>query len=521
MTFARGLMKLSTQLIVSVKKIYQLSPRYFWGALLFRVLFMTFGVHQDALIIPWLSNWISEGHWQIYEYFKTIRDSQSTLADIIWIPNPPVPYFFLAIWLFLLKSLRLLDVSGWAYTGFGVWQLQLIPRTLFLAKSFYLILDIFVWQMLRRIVDQKVTHVIDLVWLYSPILLIPTYIMGQTDIVSVFWVVLALYFLKRFDQDSNTKWYYLAAISIGLGAASKLWPLFLLPSLVVMFSMGSKKNLILGSLSGLTAFLLPLLPFLQNSAFQEWVLFGHGTGFLGTISGDWIQSHNWFIIAWVVLHIFIFFIHHKWSFSDLWVTWLIILIGFFVMNPFWEFYWLLWVLPFISLAITVNLNIWWLYLGTLAYYVFYMIIGWDFGLEIFLQGISSLSTSGPRPRSVFFSSFDQLFKSMSILYSFFVGAMVCIVIIVILTVWYKGNLRLKNKEKLGMGERAGTVVFWGIYFFFIYWVGLKMDNIILKDFIGGYSVAVGKDIFFFLILFCVAIILSILWLLPRKLSEFI
>jgi hypothetical protein len=284
-----------------------------------------------------------------------------------------------------------------------------------------------------------------------------------------------------------------------------------------MFSSGSIKKILDGFGTGLGAFLLPLLPYLPNKAFREWVLFGHGTGFLGGLSDNWIQSHVWFIILWTIFHVLLFFISHKWKFQDLWVAWLLILILFFVVNPFWEFYWLLWVLPFVALAVIINLNIWWLYLGTLVYYLFYIIVGWDFGIEIFMNGISNMSISGPRPRSVFFSSFDPMIKVTSIAYSFFAGLLIGIAVIVLLSV--RDKYRLRNKEKLNIIERVSIIIIWGLYFIFLFWVGLDLGNVSMGDFIASYGATIGQDKYFFLIILCLVIILLGLLLKPKRLKR--
>ncbi len=131
-----------------------------------------------------------------------------------------------------------------------------LPLLLFLLKLPYLIADGLCLFVLRKILNPEKRLLGSLVWLFNPINVYTSYMVGQFDIFVALFILIALYFSKKNQL--------LAAASVALSAGFKPFTLLLLPLLP-----GSKiKNI----LTGLSVYLLTLLPYLASPAFKHYAL---------------------------------------------------------------------------------------------------------------------------------------------------------------------------------------------------------------------------------------------------------
>lgn len=360
-------------------------PAYLWIALALRFLLMAFTAHHDAYFIPWTSFPLVLGEWNLYDFLDNIRQANQTpLAQIAWAPNPPLPYFTLAGWMALLRLAGLVDFSGWEYNQYTAANLDQFARALFLIRGLHLAADLGIWALLRPMVAGVQRTTLDLVWLFSPITLLGVYVMGQTDILAALWLALALALARRSLAGGPRRmaWAAAAAISLGIGAAYKLWPLILLPLFCLLLARRGRDQLGLLA-AGLIPPALAILPYLGSLAFRSWVLFGHSVSFL-QVGGDWpLQQVSWFLVGWGGLHAYWLYRRGVRSFDDLWRSAFLILLLFFSLTSTWEFYWLVWWAPLLSLAVAQAVQGYLPYVYIVAHALLYCLLGWDFGAEIY------------------------------------------------------------------------------------------------------------------------------------------
>ncbi|KKR71597.1 MAG: hypothetical protein UU16_C0058G0004 [Candidatus Woesebacteria bacterium GW2011_GWA2_40_7] len=78
------------------------------------------------------------------------------------------------------------------------------------------------------------------IWMFNPINLYATYMMGQFDVIPTFLAILTLYFAVKREK------YFIAALFLGLGASFKIFPFLFLVPLALMKSKWLDRIKILG-----------------------------------------------------------------------------------------------------------------------------------------------------------------------------------------------------------------------------------------------------------------------------------
>lgn len=198
---------------------------------------------------------------------------------------------------FLSKSVFSEVMTNTAYTPSS---LSVIFRTsypdlsnyLLISKMPYLAFDfLLALILLRMIKDQKKSLLAFKLWMLSPVAIYVSYVVGQYDIIPVFFFVLALYFFQRDKMWS-------AALSVGIAGAFKSFAfLFVLPFIIVWlknvkgssakakkFSLFMVLSLVPTIVSQIIVFLTPQYYFSANMAASEFDIigfFGNTTYWLG------------------------------------------------------------------------------------------------------------------------------------------------------------------------------------------------------------------------------------------------
>ena len=160
---------------------------------------------------------------------------------------------------------------------------------------------------------------------------------GQFDLIPVLFLVLSLYLVKRLKP----RW---AALSLGIGACYKVYPLFFVLPLVIIFAETWRERLVL-FLLGIGPYLLSMVPFLERypaigSHFPNWYFkASYDLGF-----GAQVYS---FLIFYAIL---IWYLHHcqARTFEELWRACFAILLVYYQFSYFDLHYWA-WVVPFAAI----------------------------------------------------------------------------------------------------------------------------------------------------------------------------
>ncbi len=270
-------------------------------------LFLAFStIHSDLAVFHLAGKVIGEGHiFNLYDYS----------SDAATFNYPPFIYWFFGIFNFL---------SSW-----GIWLLKL-P---------YLIFDLSIGLLLYRVVEEKKKALVFGLWMFNPINLYATYMMGQFDIIPTFFSVYSFYLVSK----NRLKW---AALALGFGIAFKLYPIFLLiPLLIIAKSFVTRIKL---AFIAALPYFISVLPYLSSESFRSNALFASQSS-KSLYAGIPVSGGESILLFPASLILFYLLIRNK-SLDKLffWKIYLISLLLFFIFTHYHP-QWLIWVTPFLIL----------------------------------------------------------------------------------------------------------------------------------------------------------------------------
>lgn len=228
------------------------------------------------------------------------------------------------------------------YWFFGLTSL-LFGSNLWLLKLPYLIFDLLVALLLYRLVDPKKALLAFSLWIFNPINLYATYMMGQFDILPTFFSVLSIYLAFKGKLK-------LAAVTLGVGIAFKLYPIFLVIPLILL-GKGFWEKIKLLILTALP-YLVSILPYLSSKSFRSEALFANQSSksLYASIPVSGGESILLFPAFLLFFYLLILGLKIK---IDLWRLFLILLALFFIFTHFHP-QWLIWITPFLVLDLARN-----------------------------------------------------------------------------------------------------------------------------------------------------------------------
>lgn len=320
-------------------------------AILLRVFLMVTTFHPDLLAISFAQFLFAfKGIFNIYDYLGGLADNANIVVNYgrNFFTYPPLAYFTLGIFGWILRPV-------FNYEFFNALAVNL-PNVLtdsrlfghlFLTKLPYLFFDLGVLLLLvNYFSEQKKKVIAAILWLFNPLTLYTSYMVGQFDIIPVFFTVLALFLAKR-------KRLYWAAFSLGIGAAYKMFPLFFLPFLAVIEGKNLKKTLGL-FLAGIAPYILSLTPFLSSASFRQVVLFSNQSQkmFFARIPVSGAEYLSLFTV------LYIFLLGLAWMRKgDLWKWFLTVMLLFFSLTHYHP-QWFLWITPFLIYFLLEYSSLW-------------------------------------------------------------------------------------------------------------------------------------------------------------------
>ena len=210
-------------------------------------------------------------------------------------------------------------------------------------------------------------------WIFNPVNLYTTYMIGQFDIIPTFLTVLALYFVAKNDNLLPSM------VFLGLGAGFKIFPLLFMVPLALVRN-GWKERMKLLFVGGITYFIVAF-PFLFSEGFRRTALLAGQTtkSFYASISVSGGESIILFLTA--IVFLYILFFYKKILIKDIWKRFFVMILVFFIFTHFHP-QWFLWTMPFfiIELVYTKFKHLP-LFVGLLIVYAG-MITFFDTGLSI-------------------------------------------------------------------------------------------------------------------------------------------
>jgi len=298
---------------MSIKKTIILS-------LILRFLIAPFFYHPDIKSQHFHFQYLSRGVLNIYQF---IADNKLSLPYRDTFNYLPLTYFSLGAYHALTKPLFPQKLSLWL-NDWSVTQnnYDSFPFFMLILKLPYLVFDIGVALLLLKLYGQKIF----VVWLFNPLSIYLIYILGNFDIIPVFFTLFSWYLLKRnLPQFSY--------ISLGVATAFKLYPLLFLPFFLFLKPKHFFKNILFFSLP----LIFTVLPFVAS---QPFFLSLTNSGLSQKIIETRILNLPLFPITY--LFIFLWYLRHRQIEESI----LLIFLSFIVLVDF-HAQWLLWFLPFI------------------------------------------------------------------------------------------------------------------------------------------------------------------------------
>lgn len=311
----------------------------FWTILVIGILIRIFlsltTFHPDIQVFNLAGKLISEGNiLNLYEYS----------SDTAVFNYPPSVYLFHGIFnFFFTHILQLQTVNQFIIDHPSNYGDFLFNIHLLLLKLPYFIPDLLIGLLLIKLFDKRANLVFAL-WMFNPINLYTTYMMGQFDVIPTLFVVLSVYFVIRNKLD-------LAAFSLGFGIAFKLFPLFLVVPFII-FGKGfwdRTKLLFLTSLP----YILSILPYLPSQDFRTVALFANQNtkslyANIPVSGGESILLFPAFLILFYLL-----IWNRKIDRLILWKLYSIPLLLFFIFTHYHP-QWLVWIMPFLILDLAIE-----------------------------------------------------------------------------------------------------------------------------------------------------------------------
>lgn len=295
-------------------------------------IFLSFSTfHPDILAFQLGGSLISSGKMlDLYEH---------SLPNTAILNYPPAIYWYHGIFNFLFSltfgSSIINDYLEVNETVLGEIYFNI---HLLLLKIPYLILDVLAGVFLIRLfTTTKEKLVAFMLWNFNPINLYSTYMMGQFDIIPVFFTILFLVYVYQ------RRW-ALSALALGLGMAFKVYPLFLLIPLVLLKSQPLDRLKLFGL--GIGVYILTILPYIFSSGFRSTALIANQT--LKSLYASIAISGGASILLFPVLLIFfyLYLFYNKQDANNLWKICLMTLLVFFVFTHHHP-QWILWLSPFL------------------------------------------------------------------------------------------------------------------------------------------------------------------------------
>ncbi|MBI2196444.1 hypothetical protein HYU45_02410 [Candidatus Daviesbacteria bacterium] len=276
--------------------------------------------HSDMLVFELAGKLVASGN------ILNLYDFTSNSAVFNY---PPAIYLFHGLFNYLFNIL-------------GLSQITQLNLNLLLLKLPYFIFDFLIGVILFKLFDSpKKSLLAFTLWIFNPISLYATYMMGQFDIIPTFFIILSIYFAIKGKLER-------AALALGGGIAFKLFPVFLVIPLIVLSknSLDRLKLLILATLP----YLLLTLPYLSSSSFRATALFANQSS-KSLYAVIPVSGGESIILFPAVLLLFYFII---WSFqhkTEIWRLYSIPLLLFFIFTHFHP-QWLIWITPLLILGLT-------------------------------------------------------------------------------------------------------------------------------------------------------------------------
>ncbi len=245
------------------------------------------------------------------------------------------------------SNIAVLNYPPVIYWFHGIFQLLLasfIPAIL-AVKLPYLLFDIgLAFILLNLFPNQKQGNLAFSLWMFNPLTLYASYMMGQFDVIPTFFTVLSIYYIAKGKLDA-------AALALGGGIAFKIYPIFLLIPLIFLGKDYWQKIKLL--FIGMAPYLLSILIYLPSHSFRSIALFAaqSSKSLYAAIPVSGGESILLFPLALLVFYLILW--QRKVSLNNFWKIYSIPLFFFFIFTHYHP-QWLIWITPFLIIGLVIE-----------------------------------------------------------------------------------------------------------------------------------------------------------------------
>ncbi len=386
-------------------------------AILIRLFLMFFTYHPD-LAGQSLSSYFfaSDNIVNIYDYLLKLSPDHPLVKNFgvgdIFI-YPPLTYFTLGIFQKLLSPFNIYPFIQNVMNGVNIYSISDLNTNLFLLKLPYLFIDLLVAYLLTKLFQtDKQKRLIFILWLFNPVTLYTTFCLGVFDIIPVLFTVLSLIFLKKKNPA-------LGALMLGIGAAYKMYPIYLLPILSFANSKNFK-DFIKINFIGILPLILTNLPFIGSSAYRYMVFSPKSQKMLFM---EWMMTNAEGIYPFIILTtlLVIFASQKKDLFAKIPAQFYLIFFLILFSVTHYHPQWFLWITPFILIDLVMNnfKNLW----SYLSLFVIYLFIVFTFenSLSVGLFAVINPNLNQFSGTANLISKFTDIFTLKSLFRSVFAG----------------------------------------------------------------------------------------------------
>lgn len=315
-------------------------------AVLLRVFLALSTFHPDIRAFNLAGELIGSGNiLSLYDYLASCSVDNPLVrtfgADLFI--YPPLVYLLHGVFNFIFSVIFGKEVVN----GFMIEQVSYFGNWLFnlhllLLKVPYFFFDLPAVWAVTGLFDRKRDQLFAAcLWLFNPVILYSAYMMGQFDVIPAVLTIWSLWCIRR-------KKLYFAALLLGLAAAFKLYPLFLIVPFIVIGKNWQEKF----SLGFLAVFpyLLSVIPFLPSPGFRTYALMAGLTQktLYAQIPVSGGESLLLFPLLLLVLYFYFWFFDR--TVERIWQRWLVVLLSFFIFTHFHP-QWLSWLVPFLVIEV--------------------------------------------------------------------------------------------------------------------------------------------------------------------------
>ncbi len=315
-----------------------------------RVILMPITVHPDLWGHSFTAYFLAyKGELNIYDFLLGLPKDYPLVVNFgvndIFI-YPPLTYFTLGLFRFLVKPFADPNFIPWLMSNVGnFYEFPKVGFQIFLFKLPYLFIDIASAFLLSSLfTDPTKKKMAFKLWMFNPLTFYATFMMGQLDILPVFFTILACYLFK----NKKMNW---GLFALGIGGAYKMYPLLLIPAAAFLFGETFWKKVKLIAV-GILPYVLTIAPYLMSKGFRSMVLFGSKETkmlFMNwSVTGA--ESVFPFILILVVIYLISYYSKNKIAIE---YYFLVILLLIFATSSYHP-QWFLWVTPFLIYALVKN-----------------------------------------------------------------------------------------------------------------------------------------------------------------------